>query len=439
MEGSRGSWLTLDDCDEGDLIQLTPRHQPGARRVDGGETEGRHSMDWGSQQEGRTDSPNRSVLSQVQSPEGGERFSPRNPFNRLSEEDAQAKAGNYFARQQEELTPRDEYPRLRDQEYLTGDGPFVRGTTGIRPGTYDGSSAWEDYRAQFEVVAELHHWSPAVMAMCLAASLRGEAQSVLADLHVDARRDYQSLVNALSRRFDPAHQTEVFRIQLKNRNRKKDETLPELAQEIRRLSRQAYPAAPSEVQALMSKDHFVDALDDSDVRLAVYQARLRNLDEALRVALEMEAFQTVEKQRTFLGKKALRTVEGPNTRSVTPSMSTDSVTDCVTKAVTDGMKRYQGALGDMKEMVKALKEEVQTLQEKVKRDSGRGRRWGKGSDRGPSHTEDGVPICFKCREPGHFKRDCPKPTEARNDQQGTPDTTILGNSQLSGLGVVSRQ
>ncbi|KAJ8046575.1 hypothetical protein HOLleu_05289 [Holothuria leucospilota] len=79
------------------------------------------------------------------------------------------------------------------------------------------------------------------MATCLAACLRGEAQAVLADLNIHARRDYPSLVNALSRRFDPAHQTEVFRIQLKNRTRRKEESLPELAQEIRRLTRQAYP------------------------------------------------------------------------------------------------------------------------------------------------------------------------------------------------------
>ncbi|KAJ8046633.1 hypothetical protein HOLleu_05377 [Holothuria leucospilota] len=86
------------------------------------------------------------------------------------------------------------------------------------------------------------------MAMCLAASLRGEAQAFLADLNIHARREYLSLVNALSRRCDPAHQTSVFRIQLKNLIRRKEESLPELAQEIRRLTRQVYPCAPSELQ-----------------------------------------------------------------------------------------------------------------------------------------------------------------------------------------------
>ncbi|KAJ8031464.1 hypothetical protein HOLleu_24660 [Holothuria leucospilota] len=280
------------------------------------------------------------------------------------------------------------------------------------------------------------------MAICLAASLRGKAQAVLADVSIHARRDYTSLVNALSRRFDPAHQTEVFRIQLKNQTKRKEESLPEQAQEIRRLTRQAYPGAPSEVQGLMAKDHFMDALDDPEVRLAVYQARPRTLDEALRVSLEMEAFQKVERQRNFSGRKALRAVEGPNQRGPTPAASTNDVSESVSNAIAESMKMYQGALGDMQSTLKSLKDEVQALQGKVNQGPGQGKRWGKGSagsDRGPSRTEDGVPICFRCRKPGHFKRDCPEGQKAQPDPQETQDSVPTENSQLSGLGVVPRQ
>ncbi|KAJ8022109.1 hypothetical protein HOLleu_39511 [Holothuria leucospilota] len=342
----------------------------------------------------------------------------------------------------DEREPRDRFFNGRSANCPTGDGVPVRGTTGIRPGNYDGSSSWEDYQAQFEVVAELHGWSPAVMAMCLAASLRGEAQAVLADLNIHARRDYPSLVNALSRRFDPAHQTEVFRIQLKNRTRRKEESLPELAQEIRRLTRQAYPGAPSEVPGLMAKDHFMDALDDPEVRLAMYQARPRTLDEALRISLEMEAFQKVERQRNISGRKALRAVEGPNQRGPTPAASTNDVSESVSSAIAESMKMYQGALGDMQSTLKSLKDEVQALQGKVNQGPGQGKRWGKGSagsDRGPSRTEDGVPICFRCRKPGHFKRDCPEGQKAQPDPQETQDPVPTENSLLSGLGVVPRQ
>ena len=245
------------------------------------------------------------------------------------------------------------------------------------------------------------------MAMCLAASLKGEAQAVLADLNTAARRNYSSLVNALSSRFSPAHQTEVYRIQLKNKYRKRDESLPELAHEVRRLGRQAYPMAPSHLLELLSKDHFLDALDDADLRPGVYQMRPSTLDDALQAALEIEAFQTVEKHRNFPGRRVVRTVE---TTSTAENKKEDGTNPDVTKAINDVMKQHQGVLSDLRDGLKSLTEEVQRL-----KDTGRSSNYGAGGNRGkgkgdgrPSFTEDGTPICFKCREPGHLKRDCPQ-------------------------------
>ncbi|KAJ8027616.1 hypothetical protein HOLleu_32813 [Holothuria leucospilota] len=134
-----------------------------------------------------------------------------------------------------------------------------------------------------------------VMAMCLAASLKGYARAVLTDLDAESRRSYPLLVEALSRRFSPFHQTEIFRVQLKSHIRKKEKSLPQLAQEVRRLARRAYPSAPPQQLGLLSRDHFLDALDDTDLRLGVYQMRPGTLEEALKVALEIEAFYTAEK------------------------------------------------------------------------------------------------------------------------------------------------
>ena len=42
-------------------------------------------------------------------------------------------------------------------------------------------------------------------------------------------------------RFDSAHQVELSRVQLRSRVRRRDESLPELAKNIERLTRLAYP------------------------------------------------------------------------------------------------------------------------------------------------------------------------------------------------------
>ena len=95
---------------------------------------------------------------------------------------------------------------------------------------------------------------------------------------------------------------EVFRSQLKSRVRGKDESLPELAQAIQRLVRQAYPEAPLSVWEVLAKDHFVDAIADTDIRWKVLQTRPGTVQEALATATEVEAFQISERQRLRPGR-----------------------------------------------------------------------------------------------------------------------------------------
>ena len=79
--------------------------------------------------------------------------------------------------------------------------------------------------------------------MYLAVSLRGNAQGVLGNLPGTDQRDYKALCIALEQRFAPTNQTELYRAQLRERKQKAVETLPELGQDIRRLTNLAYPTA----------------------------------------------------------------------------------------------------------------------------------------------------------------------------------------------------
>ncbi|CAC5407397.1 unnamed protein product [Mytilus coruscus] len=48
---------------------------------------------------------------------------------------------------------------------------------------------------------------------------------------------------------------------------------------------------------MLSRDHFIDALDDSDTRLRIQQAHPKTLDDAVKLAVELEAFYIADKQR----------------------------------------------------------------------------------------------------------------------------------------------
>ena len=122
--------------------------------------------------------------------------------------------------------------------------------------------------------------------MYLAVSLRGNAQGVLGNLPGAAHSDYNALCIALEQRFAPTNQTELYRAQLRERKQKAVETLPELGQDIRRLTNLAYPTATVDLKEILAKEQFIDAIKDSDMRLRIKQARPTDLNDEVRHAVE---------------------------------------------------------------------------------------------------------------------------------------------------------
>ncbi|CAC5368830.1 unnamed protein product [Mytilus coruscus] len=253
----------------------------------------------------------------------------------------------------------------------------------VRPSKYDGSVSWEDYKIQFEMISELNYWTDNQKAMFLATSLNGNAQSVLADIDPIKRKDYKSICEALASRFGTENRTELFRVQLKNIRKRKDQELPELAQHIKRLSRKAYPKAQLELQEMLSRDHFIDALDDADTRLRIHQAHPKTLDDAVKLAVELEAFYIADKQRD----------KPSSVRNFALSESSE----------------VSGQIKTLSDVVEELRRELQFL----KRDMSQQRRGFNNNNK-----KTGKRGCWSCVETSHIRRNCPDDDKSnRNYQQ----------------------
>ena len=119
------------------------------------------------------------------------------------------------------------------------------------------------------MLANVNGWTEVEKATYLAVSLKGSsALTVLSNLLPDNLYNYSSLVTALDAHFGSSHQTELHRMKLKSRYRKREEGLAELAKDIERLARLAYPTAPSTMLELLAKDQFIDVLQDGDVAMS---------------------------------------------------------------------------------------------------------------------------------------------------------------------------
>ena len=285
--------------------------------------------------------------------------------------------------------------------------PQQREKPRVRPSPYNGSTSWEDYKAQFELVADLNHWDMRTKAAYLAVSLSGQAQAVLGDLDKTQRTSYTDLVAALDSRFGTSNRTEMFRVSLRSRIRKPEETLPELAQAIRRLTRQAYPDATVSLRESIAKDQFIEALADPELRWKVHQARAVTLTEALDAAVEVEAFFSAEKQRSSKPK--------------------------ILQAVTSQSPRSTDA---------TLRQEVQELKTMVQRLAQHPR----STPDTPPHGWQRTAIstqCWMCGAQGHIQRYCPKRFEDRlrtsSIKSLQPPKERPGNETLSSSRAGARQ
>ena len=176
----------------------------------------------------------------------------------------------------------------------------MTGKVMMKPATFDGTVAWMDYKAHFDACSELNGWTDEQKGLYLSVFLRGQAQGVFGNLG-SGKPSYKDLVTALEERFAPPNQTDLYRVQLRECRQKASESMAELGQEIRRLTNLAYPKAPSDVRETLAKEQFVDALVNSEMRLKIKQARPVDLNDAVRHAVELEAFYRAESKQLGLG------------------------------------------------------------------------------------------------------------------------------------------
>jgi len=168
----------------------------------------------------------------------------------------------------------------------------------IYPDIYDGTTSWSNYLLQFELIAEFNNWNDHDKAIHLAVNLKGVALGVLNDVDSGERHHFQSLVTALNLRFGHENQEELFWMKLNNRVRSPNETLPELAHDIRTMVKIVFPTMPDSFSQELAKKYFVKAIQDSRIRLNIVCAKPTSLNAAIQIAVETEAFYKADELRT---------------------------------------------------------------------------------------------------------------------------------------------
>ena len=89
----------------------------------------------------------------------------------------------------------------------------------------------------------------------------------------------------------------MYLAEIRTRTQLKSESLPELGQVMKRLAWYALPSATSSVRQWLALTQFTEALDDEFLEYAVKQAKPKTVDEAVKFAMEADAFQLSRRRR----------------------------------------------------------------------------------------------------------------------------------------------
>lgn len=171
-------------------------------------------------------------------------------------------------------------------------------------------------------------------------------------------------------------------MRLKARTRRREETLPELAEDVERLVRLAYPDAAEPMVEVLAKDQFVDSLPEEDMRLRIWQHRPATLRAALETALELESYQLASNQRARFVREVQLEKEHTVQQQVLQSGAKGTVAtgDDILQQLVDVLHRC----------CKDSKLSAASTSRRERSQSGRSNL-----------------VCWECRKTGHKKADCP--------------------------------
>ena len=195
-----------------------------------------------------------------------------------------------------------------------------------------------------------------------------------------------------------------------------------MGQDIRRLANLAYPTAPCDVRETQAKEQFIDALHSSDTRLRVTQARPSDLNEAVRHAVELEAYNRAEMKKTE-GEGYLRAANMPDSTEPKPDSQCDKF-----ETLTNTLKLIQDELKSLK---------TQKSEYRSYRPPGERRPYQRSQPYQKAQTSlERCPFkrrCYTCGSKDHLARDCDQMPVLAETKPKDQDKTAEKGVKVSGI------
>ena len=239
----------------------------------------------------------------------------------------------------------------------------------MKPQIYNGDEDWESYLNHFELCAKLGRWSYQDRVLYLAASLRGNAQVYYMTLMPAERSSYHTLVS-----------------RLKARVRRRNESIAELGDDLRRMSQRAYSSLNNEAKEMLALNQLYKSVSP-DLKYKYISKNCTSVTQAVSI---------IELYEGILGedssKNMVRQATAEPDRNLEAKESFGYHRD---------NNNLQGILRQLQNCIEMLSRQCNTQTR---------------GDQGPS-DRNSQRLCYIYFSPHHLQRNCPHREQNRRDQR----------------------
>ena len=307
---------------------------------------------------------------------------------------------------------------------------------------YNGKDDVEEYLVQFEITARYNCWTRDEMAMALLHALDGQARGVYNDLDDPASASYNQIKRALIKRFGLTSMAEVHEQALNRLKFVKGQNIRELAQQVAKLTRKAYPEINVKQRERFAIKSLLQALNDRDAVFYIKDKAPDTIDEACTLFERYEALTGSDNRRSFTARTISQTAESANSSAAADDLRAvrgditllkdqterqfckvaDVLSQLTVMLKHDTKDNHKSPPSDTNDGHAPVTSEIQTVPRKP---CPRCRQTGHWASNCPNQPSKGKPYtstqCYECKEVGHRWRDCPKSGNAVGPMSA-PDT-----------------
>ena len=166
-----------------------------------------------------------------------------------------------------------------------------------RPQNFDGSGSlsWTSYLCHFNLIANYNHWDEALAGAELSTCMLGQALNVLCELPLSKRQCYKAIVDLFNRFYNPEGREVGYRASSHSRKIKYNETPMEFGAALKELAAKAYPNLGMIGRDDVLKSQFLSGLDNLEMCKHISMQQPQSLDAAIALATLYQSVESSQK------------------------------------------------------------------------------------------------------------------------------------------------